>query len=68
VIERARPAAHALDRAQASSLAEFTMLWNRALTLRGLSPVDAQTALTEGLRALVAMTREGVQFLEDRKS
>lgn len=54
--ERARAQfALCLDVTQRHYLDTFTLRWNKDRAVRGLSPITADDALTEGLRALVEM-------------
>jgi len=61
--ERGTPIA-ALNRAQRRHLAGFVKAWNRTRELRGLEPMLADHALTEGLSALEKMTKDALAALE----
>lgn len=55
--ERSAPQPIALNQVQRRHLAGFVKNWNRDRAARGLPPMAADDALTEGLSALERMTK-----------
>jgi len=52
-----------LDTYQRRLLHTFAMRWNADRARRGLTPVQANDALTQGLESLVAMVTEGAKSI-----